>query len=1316
MRKVLYTIILLGFWPSVSPLADTFRVHPLYLEEESRADRTSSIVRDPDDFLWIATDNGLKRYDGYNLKIFQSNYDDPTSIGSSATNTLMLQSDGSLWAAGSNLNLYHPETETFSPYYVSDNRAIRTLHEDNSGVFWLGGEGFGLRSFSPQSGVLEHTFFENSNRGYISAIIQHGRSPSIWVASSAGLYLFHTETHQIIDYHLPLDFGIGQEAIRALTEDRLGRLWIVSHRGLFSLNPNTHAFKHYSADEHNPKALATDALWSIFIDSKDNMWIGTDKRGVHKYQSESDDFLHLPASTLNPYAFPVASIDHIHEDRNGSLWFSAGPFGPYRISQHLEKFTTFRNQIDNENSLGFDNVLDLHEDRSGIIWIATDGGGLDSFDPKTKKFKHYRHNSKDPHSISSNSILSIAEDNQGYLWLGTWGGGLNHFNPVTGKATHIKRQANSKDGKTLENNNIFRIIIDPKGRLILSIWRRGLQIYDPQDGSFLSFFPLGRGSESGITNHFITDFLATNDGKFWVAGYNGLELFSPETNTFTASQLDITEGISDIYMDADGLLWLATSKNLVRYSPVSHKSKTYTLTDGLADEFVVSIEQDDQGYLWLATRNGMNRFDPSSESFVSFNESDGLASSQFNRFSHLKTRNGDLYFGGTRGFTIFRPGQMPKNENAPKLHFLGLELFQKTLVPGQDSLLKSPLNYSEKLQLPYHQRDITFEFTALNFISPAKNQYRYRLKGLEEDWLSVDSSRRRARYTNLPPGNYHFQFLGSNNEGVWAGTAREIALTILPAWWQTWWARSFYFLFVLLIMYVFSYWRLRSNRQREKDLETLVSEQTSKLTEANRAVIKLNSELEQRVAHRTQELSIEIEERRESESKANYIAYHDTLTGLPNRAWMLKHLLSLIESSLQTNSKFALFFVGGDRFRKINDTHGHLQGDMLLVAAAQRLKELLSSNQHAVRLGSDEFTIIIDRLEDDSEASAMAEKVIATFNNQFIIDKIRMSFTVSVGMLICDREYTEPSQILRNANIAMQSAKDQGRGIYQMFDAVILQRTLERAALEAHLKQALRRNEFSLVYQPIVVVESGYLSGFEALIRWQHPERGMVPPDKFIPMAESSGLIFEIGLWVLEQACLQLQKWQQNLDLDLLPTIAVNLSAVQLGQADLLQRIDAIFERTEIDMRKIKFEITESALMKHTDTVDMLLESLRERGIELAIDDFGTGYSSLSYLDRLPVQVLKIDRAFVNALFDSNDDNDGAHEIVRATISLAHNLNMRVVAEGIETEEQMDALASYSCDYAQGYMIARPLPPGEATQYLQRSTVVTLNDPISPNH
>jgi diguanylate cyclase (GGDEF)-like protein len=433
------------------------------------------------------------------------------------------------------------------------------------------------------------------------------------------------------------------------------------------------------------------------------------------------------------------------------------------------------------------------------------------------------------------------------------------------------------------------------------------------------------------------------------------------------------------------------------------------------------------------------------------------------------------------------------------------------------------------------------------------------------------------------------------------------------------------------------------------------------------------------------------------------MAFHDQLTGLPNRHLLLHSLESLIGAAHADKLEFALLFLDGDRFKKVNDTHGHRMGDMLLIAATERLNKTLGEGQHAVRLGGDEFTVLVENLTSTEDAEKIAQKIIKVFEEPFVIEQNKMYFRASIGVLICGKQYQKPSQILRDADVAMYRAKESGRGTYQVFNTEMRESALEVAQIESDLQSAIEEQQFFLVYRPIIDLGNNQLVGFEALIRWQHPEKGLIPPDKFIPIAEFIGFIMDIGLWVLEQACLQLKQWSELLPYEQLPDISVNVSPLQLNQLNLINKVDEIFSRTGVPIQKIKMEITESALAENTKTVNAMLNALRERGIQLMIDDFGTGYSSLSYLDQLPVQVLKIDRKFIDTIADNAEGNKGSQEIVRSTILLAHRLNLLVVGEGIETKEQLQKLKEFNCDFGQGYLISRPMAADAATRYLLES-------------
>ena len=1296
-----YLIAGLSLLLALTAVADdsSVRVHPLHLDKPYRQDYNLSALRDKDGYLWIASDNGLKRYDGYSVRNFAHDPQNLTSLGSPNISRVFIDASGTLWALGSVLNRYHPQTETFTRYSISDYKVLYTAADAGDGALWVGGDRVGLMLFDPASGsVRRHLFREGDQPLSIYNILHQRNSDHLWLATSAGLLRFDPDSGAATT-HFQLPNTLGFRPVMNLTEDKNGHFWIASREGLFQFDPVTRDVHHHAASPGTPGALNTNDLTSISSDSHNNLWVGTEKHGVFRRDPATGLFVHYPASAHDQYRFPLAGITSIHEDAEGNMWFTCGYQGVVRISRHLQKFHSFRHSVDTDNSLGLNHVSGMFEDNQGNIWIGTDGNGVDRFDPRTMRFDHFRHDPADPETLGADAVLAISEDSKGHIWLGTWAGGLNRLDPASGKVQRFLHNPNATDGQTLAENNIFRLHVDARDRLVMAVGGMGLQIFDPARNHFETFTPDRVNRPSGIRNEHINALLPTSEGHYWLGGYQGLELFSPDTGESRPATLPITQAILDLLQDRDGLIWIATDRGLFRYNPRNQELVGFTSEDGLNDEFIVSLQQDAFGFLWLGTRNGLTRFDPRSKEMETFDEHDGLAGSQFNRFSRLTTREGLLYFGTNQGFSFFDPRHIPRNEFAPRLHLTELEVDHQVQRPGASPWLNRSIDLTDQLVLPSSVDDIRLSFAATNLVAPQKNRYRYRLLGQNTEWVNGDAQRS-AQYSNLRAGTYTYQLIASNNDGVWTGTTRNLTITILPAWWQTWWAYGLYFALFLGSIYGYSVWRLRLTVARRQELEQLVREQTGKLKDANRAISRLNTELEQRVAQRTHELSAEIEERRESEAKATYIAYHDTLSGLYNRAWLLQRLEQLMNSA--RTAPFAVLFIGGDRFRTINDTYGHQTGDKLLAAAASRLRQTCPPEAHVARLGSDEFVVVLDQSSERAPVRELADRIVAAFKEPIALEQLRLTLSVSVGYVITDFTGSDPAQVLRDANVAMQRAKDRGRGLSQEFDAELLQQKLDNTALEAALKLALPRQQFSVVYQPLIVLNSFKPVGFEVLIRWRHPERGMVPPDKFIAMAEASGLIFDIGLWVLEQACRQLQAWQEMFGDDPLPLIAVNLSPLQLEREDFLPRMDEIFQRTGIAPTNIEFEITESALLRHTDTVDKTLEALRERGIRLAIDDFGTGYSSLSYLDKLPVQVLKIDRSFVNALVENNQTNTNASEIVRATIALAHNLGMTVVAEGIETDQQLKLLKSFGCDFGQGYFFARPLAPADATALLQK--------------
>jgi diguanylate cyclase (GGDEF)-like protein/PAS domain S-box-containing protein len=451
----------------------------------------------------------------------------------------------------------------------------------------------------------------------------------------------------------------------------------------------------------------------------------------------------------------------------------------------------------------------------------------------------------------------------------------------------------------------------------------------------------------------------------------------------------------------------------------------------------------------------------------------------------------------------------------------------------------------------------------------------------------------------------------------------------------------------------------------------------------------------------------DITDRKRAEDRLLHDAFHDALTGLPNRALFIDHLkLTIARKQRFENHMYAVLFLDLDRFKVVNDSLGHMIGDQLLVGIARKLETCLRVGDTVARVGGDEFTILLEDIKDEIEAISIAERIQKELKTPFNLNSHEVFTTVSIGIAPSSIGYDQPDDILRDADTAMYRAKSLGKARHEVFDKAMHAVAMNLLQLETDLRRAIDRQEFFLQYQPIVALDGFNLCGFEALVRWQHPERGLVSPMDFIPVAEDTGQILPIGHWTLKEACRQMQRWQRRFPLDPPLFISVNLSGKQFTQPDLIEQVTKILQETRLDPRSLKLEITESVVMENIENATEMLKQLRGLGVRLSIDDFGTGYSSLSYLHRFPIDTLKIDRSFVIRMVDNNENI----EIVRTILMLARNLGMDVVAEGVETKEQLALLRKLGCENGQGYFFSKPTSVSGAEKLI--SDTCTLLRPI----
>ncbi len=1167
-----------------------------------------TIYQDREGFLWVATANGLFRYDGEQFEIFGAAQGVPSSHGTALGDA----PDGSLLAGG-----------TFGLYRLRGNRFYQV-----PGPFKSVGELQGI-----QSDGKGHTYV-NTNQGLMELSIQPGQSEiavrkiplpagvaeteyygtpeagGVLIDGNAILYacgeeLCRLEKDETRIYGVKN--GLPAHTVVAIRKDREGNLWLrLRDVGVYILPAGESMFRKPEIPyqkQHMANIPATDSDGRVLMPMSDGMLVG----GERNWQKID-------------YTTGLRGVVYTaFEDRQHSLWIGLKGRGlvQWRGYREWENYTT-------ASGLQSDDVNAILPQQNGPVWVATDGGLLHGERQSTgiqwKKVPE----------LDGTMITVMREGPDGALWLGAGSLGIARYDVHTGKVKLLSKTQGA-------NKGVFELRFDHKQRLWVGT-NGGLYMAEAPYTRFVLIPELPQSRIWAIVEG--------SDGTLWVGGTGGLFSFDGEHWTNHSEGDPTAREVLSLGVGADGTIWVAhRSSNEIdrihlRPGGLDVEKNVQRLG---SNGMVYFMQSDAQGRMWMGTDQGVDVWDRGH--WDHYRASDGLVWNNCNTNGLAIEPDGTVWIGTSGGLSRFKP-RPRSNLDAP------IEVvFTKLEMGGADvSGLSNP-------SFEMHTNSLLARYSALNASRVNAVIFRYRLIGASSAW--TETTQREQRFARLAPGDYRLEIEAQNGDDVWRAHRAEFDFKILLPWYRTWWFFTLCGLVPFCGIVVFYRIRIAAAATREHNLQLLV----------------------------------------EAQKTIQNLAFYDPLTELPNRRMLLDRLRKTVALSARCGRLGALLFVDLDKFKPMNDSFGHQAGDLILKETARRLTSATRETDTVARLGGDEFVIILEDLsalpeEAASQAEMIAQKILVLTSQPYLLMGHECLISSSIGITVFGIQGESTEEVLQQADIAMYQAKEAGGNTARFFAPELQAAINSRAALVEDLREAIKQDQFLLHYQP--QVDRDTVIGAEALLRWKHPQRGILLPGTFISLAEDTRLILPLGDWVLETACRQLAAWADNKETAHL-LIAVNISARQLRQPDFVERVLATLARTAANPKNLELELTESMLVENIDEVVAKMTELRSHGIKLSLDDFGTGYSSLSYLRRLPLNRLKIDRTFVRDIFA--DHSGGA--IVQAILSLGSAMGLSVMAEGVETEEQREYLAALGCDLYQGYLFSPPVAINELEKFIR---------------
>jgi signal transduction histidine kinase/CheY-like chemotaxis protein/ligand-binding sensor domain-containing protein len=789
------------------------------------------IFQDSRGFMWFGTRDGLNRYDGSRFVIYKNDPKNKTSISDNFINCIYEDAYHNLWVGTRyGLNRFNPVTNKFTKVNLhnsinADDYIMDICGNDKDNI-WVGTFGGGADLLNVKNGAIKHFKHDSNKPNDLSTdtiYALHMVHDTLWLGTQRGLNTINTKTFSVKRFNID-DFDSNYNVV-AVTSDTKGDIWIgIGPAGIGEFKPGVDKkINIYQHDEKASKSLSGNLIMAMLCDKADNIWVGTINEGLNLYNPQDDNFFKYMPKPDEAGSLSNMSVSAIYKDRQDNLWIGTNQGGVNLYTAASDKFKLYRQGVES-NTLSYNDVKTFFEDSKNRLWIGTQGG-LNLFDRKSGTFRRYYHSDTDPQSISSDAIQTVAEDSMGHLWVGTWAGCVNMFDPITNISVHYR--PSYVDPNTINSDFIMRLFLDSKGNFWAGTYYGGINILNNKTLKFhrMVFDPSHTTKFSGNN---VVSVNEDNDDNVWFGTDDGgLNCYNLDTKHFS-HYFDDPGKKSDsrvLFVDSKGRLWVGMA-GLYLFDRQHKKFNLFTQKAGLGSDFIKGITEDNAHNLWISTGNGLVRLNPAANECKQFNTNDGLQGMEFEANAYLKTRDGEMFFGGVNGFNSFYPNKITTNTFVPPVYITGLEIFNKTIKPGgADSILKNDISYTKNIELNYRQSSVAFNFIALNYVISRNNKYEYKLDGLDSGWNKAGMERK-AIYTNLDPGTYVFHVRASNNDGIWNNTGASVTVVIAPPFWATLWFRILVASIVVVIIYSIYYLRVSTIKRQKAKLEVLVVART----------------------------------------------------------------------------------------------------------------------------------------------------------------------------------------------------------------------------------------------------------------------------------------------------------------------------------------------------------------------------------------------------------------------------------------------------------------------------------------------------------